>query len=373
MRSASRPGSRASAQWRAIKLLALLFDVPLLAAASRRSSAAPRIDASASVAGIPTFEARPGHGDSWPAVVFLNGVTARGRFHPVVERLALGLARIGFSVLVPDPPGLARGELGLGTLAGALEVAMAAADRPETREARVALVGVSTGAMLALCVAEEAGVAERVSVVAGVGPFLDLTDGARLATTGHRLVEGELVERRAPPLLSLVAARSLLAGLAPGPARDGLLGGLGLVSDDDPDPLAPVRRLRLAGLDAGLDADLGAVVELLANTRPDRFDALWAALPLALRSGLERLSPIAGAERLRAPVELIAAPDDQYLPLSEARAFALAARRAPVRLTVSSTLNHAVPSLSALNLVGLGRFDGWAVRVLRAASGTNRT
>jgi hypothetical protein len=35
-----------------------------------------------------------------------------------------------------------------------------------------------------------------------------------------------------------------------------------------------------------------------------------------------------------------------------------------VRLTVTSTLHHAVPSLSLSDIADLWRFDGWAVRSL---------
>ena len=75
----------------------------------------------------------------------------------------------------------------------------------------------------------------------------------------------------------------------------------------------------------------------------------------------ERLGP-----GLRAPVEIASAPHDKYFPLGETRALARAATHARVRLTVTSTLHHAVPSLSLSDVADLFRFDGWAVRSLRS-------
>lgn len=42
-------------------------------------------------------------------------------------------------------------------------------------------------------------------------------------------------------------------------------------------------------------------------------------------------------------------------------------RRSSVRLTVISTLHHAIPNLSLSDIADLFRFDGWVVRTLHAA------
>jgi Subtilase family len=103
------------AQARTIGVLALTGRVPVLAWATREVTCAPHVS-DRFVAGVPTTVYRPGGGSRWPALVFLNGVTAPGRHHPDVERLAHALARIGVLVLVPDPPGLAEGEITKRTL-----------------------------------------------------------------------------------------------------------------------------------------------------------------------------------------------------------------------------------------------------------------
>ena len=45
---------------------------------------------------------------------------------------------------------------------------------------------------------------------------------------------------------------------------------------------------------------------------------------------------------------------------------ARAVRHTRVRLTVTSTLDHAIPSLSLSDIADLFRFNGWAVRLMQA-------
>ena len=337
------------AQLRAAVALSALTRLPLLDGVVRRATAEPEV-VDAPVGGVPALVVRPGRGRDAPALVLLNGVTKEGRQHPQVRGLALALARAGFLLCVPDPEGLARGPFARATLDGTAAVIEALASRPDVRGGRVALVGVSIGATLALLAAEETQLAGRISVVAGIAPHVDFPSGLRLATTGD-----------APPFFSLVLARSLLAALPPGTEADALLARLDAVADDDPAPLAV-----LAG--EHRDASVAAVVRLLLNRDPALFDVLYDDLPDELQLGLDGLSPLAGAERLRCRVELAVGADDPYVPLVQLEALARAATHARVRLTVTSALEHAVPKLSLRRPAELARFDGWMVRSLRAAA-----
>jgi pimeloyl-ACP methyl ester carboxylesterase len=210
------------AQARTIGVLALTGRVPVLAWATREVTCAPHVS-DGFVAGVPTTIYRPGGGSRWPALVFLNGVTARGRHHPDVERLARALARIGVLVVVPDPPGLAEGEITARTLTATIAVVHAAADRPDGSDGRVGLLGVSVGASLGLLAAEQPGLADRITLVAGIAPYTDLVNVARLATTGDTLEHGRLVPYAARSFLPLVIARSLVAALPPSPNAAGCL------------------------------------------------------------------------------------------------------------------------------------------------------
>ena len=349
-----------AAQADAVVVLAAVLEAPVASPVVERLTDEPRVEETR-VAGMPATVVLPAEAARAPAVVFLNGATARGRHHPRVQGLARGFGRAGYLALVPDLPGLRAGEITTHTLEAALAVVREAHRRRDVRGGRVALVGVSVGATLALLVAEDRELGRSVSVVAGVAPWADLANVYRLATTGHYEDDGRLVRYETDPFLLVVAARSLAAALPPGRDRSALLAILREVDETEGDVvLALPRRLGSAAQ---------AVVALLANRDPRRFDRLYRALPPPIRAAHRRLSPVLGAARLRAPVELASAPEDEYFPVAESRELA---ERAPgrVRVTVTSTLDHAIPDLSAGDIADLFRFDAFAVRVLeRAAAG----
>jgi pimeloyl-ACP methyl ester carboxylesterase len=335
-------------------------ETPGLTWVVRKLTDEPRLE-EIHLAGSPTTIARPGGDGPWPAVVFLNGATRRGRFHPDVRAVARGLARAGYVAFVPDLPGVRLGEITIRTLRAAVAAVREAQDHPDVDDGRTALYGVSTGASLGLLVAETPGVGQRVSIVAGIAPYTDLRDVIRLATTSYHSVGGRVHRYDAEPFVALVAARSLVAALPPGRDRRLLLYALRPVDDEDADPLAVLRQ----PWTARLGRRARDLVELLLNNDPERFDRLYGRLPRAARADLERLSPISNARALRAPVELASAPHDKYFPVSESRELA---RVAPdVRITVTSTLAHAIPEPSFGAVDDLFRFDAFLVRALHAS------
>jgi pimeloyl-ACP methyl ester carboxylesterase len=352
--------SWAGAQLDAIIVFTEPVETPGLTWVVHQLTDEPRLE-EISLAGSPTTVARPGGDGPWPTVVFLNGATRRGRFHPDVRALARGLARAGYLTYVPDVPGVRTGEITMRTLRGAVAAVRTALRSEDVEDGETALYGVSTGASLALLVAEDARLAERVTLVAGLAPYSDLRDVVRLATTGYHSAPGGLRRYETEPFVTLVAARSLVAALPPGRDRQRLREELQRVDDEDEDPLAVLRERRVGSL--GRRAE--TLLELMLNSDPGRFESLYGRLPDAARADLERLSPLTKASALRAPVEIASAPHDKYFPVSESRELA---RAAPdVRITVTSTLEHAIPEPSPGALGDLARFDAFLVRVLHAS------
>lgn len=345
-----------AAQLRTVVVLSTTQELPVLAWTVRVVTHEPRVDESV-VGGAPSTIVRPGDGEGpWPAIVFVNGATRRGRYHPTVQRLARGLARAGFIVVVPDLPGLRLGEITSTTAAATIRVARATADSPDARDGRVGFYGVSVGATLALLAAQSRALANRVTVVGGEAPWVDLRRIVRLTTTGW--YDGDRYET--DPYAKLGAARSLAAALAPGTERSKLLRELKSVDDNDPTPLA--------GLDAAdYRGPALALVKLLENRSAGQFAALYGRLSARQRAEIRALSPLNNASRLRMPVELATAPRDKYFPPAESHALARAAPN--VRVTVTSTLEHAVPELSLGDIADLGRFNAFVVRYLRLARG----
>ena len=356
------------AQARAAAVLFSVLETPVLGDATRLLTPEPEVT-DTELGGSPAYVYAPG-GDTegpHPAIVFINGTTPEGRELPAVRGLADGLARSGFVVFVPDLAGLREDEISPETVSAARSVVRAASERPASMGGEVALVGASTGATLALLVARDPALGDRVSSVCGLAPFADIRTALSLATTGHhRTGDGRPVPYDSDPFLSYAIARSLLAALPPGEDRDALSAELSRVDRDSPDPLSAMRR-RPTG-DLGPDAR--AVVRLLANEDPRRVDGLYRALPEGARSDLEALSPLAGEGRIEAPVELATAPRDKYFPPSESHA---AARLSPdARVTITEALEHAEPGFELRELGAFVALDAFVVRSLREAAGGAR-
>ena len=122
-----------------------LLETPVVTPVVEAVTGEPRF-AETIVAGNPALVVRPRGEGPWPAIFFVNGVVTEGRKLPEVRKLAEGLARAGYLVVVPDLPGLRRGEIRPETVHETLEVARTISEWPDARDGTVGLVGVSTGA-----------------------------------------------------------------------------------------------------------------------------------------------------------------------------------------------------------------------------------
>jgi pimeloyl-ACP methyl ester carboxylesterase len=348
------------AQARAAVVISSVLQPPVLTPAVGAVSGEPRFEDSP-VAGNPALVVSPAGDGPWPAVFVVNGTVPEGRELPEVRRLAEGFARAGYLVVVPDLPGLTEDEITPESVDETVEVAREVSEHPDARDGEVALVGVSTGATLSLLAAERPSLEGRVSVVAGVAPYADIRTVVNVATTGHYRRGSGFRRHEADPFLSYAIARSLVAALPPGADRRTLAGELAGVDRADPKPLAGLRSRPTE--DLGPEA--ASVVELLANEDPERFDALYEALPAGVRADLAELSPLAGKGRIRAPVEVATGPKDRYFPASESYELE---RIAPGRrVTVTRALDHARLDFSVGDAPALAAFDAFVVRALREA------
>jgi acetyl esterase/lipase len=341
-------------------LLAVVLDVPVLGRLVRRITPAPRVEL-LEVDGTPVEVVTPAATGRWPAFHFVNGAHPERRREPIVQRVTHGLARAGFVVALPELPGLGEGELTPRTLDAACAVTQMLADRPDVRDGKVAIAGVSAGAGIALVVAADEELREEVSVVAAVVPFADIERLACLATTSRYRVNGSARRYEVTALMKRVVGRSLVAALSPGDDRTALLERL---RGQDPDDVDALRCLTEPGRD--LEPEARSVVALLLNDDDSRFDDLFDDLPPDVVARLRALSPGEHAPHVRARVEGIAPPDDPYFPLPEAEA--AIALVPDGRLTVTSVLDHTRPSLTLSQFGDFARFLAWVKRCLGAAS-----
>ena len=262
------------------------------------------------IAGVDALVARPRSGTG-PVVVFANAATPRGIDEPAVGRFLGGLAAAGFVAVAPELPCVRRGEVTPETVDALVRVAGASGRR-------VALIGASTGAGLAILAAGDPRLAPRVTSVAAIAPFASLRAILQLGTTGYY---GDR-PFAAASLVRIAAARSLTVS-----------------APDDP-----------------------AVAGLLANRDPARFAALYAALAPETRALVEELSPLSRIGAVEAPVELASSPADPFFPVEESIALAEAGH--DVRLTVTAALQHVRPRLRP----GVARVVGVLDRTLALAS-----
>ncbi len=349
------------AQARAVVVISTVLDAPVLTPATEAVSGEPRFGEE-TVAGNPALVVRPAGEGPWPAVFFVNGTVPEGRKLPEARRLAEGFARAGYLVVLPDLPGLMEDRITPETVDETAEVARAVADRPEAAEGEVSMVGISTGATLALLAAKGPKAGDRVSLVAGVAPYSDIRTILNVATTGrYEKGDGSFARHDADPFLSYVVARSMIAALPPGTDRRALSAEMENIGRGDPDPLGG---LRLRGTQ-DLEPDTAAVVALLANRDPARFDGLYSDLPEGVRADLEAFSPLAGTERIGAPVEVATGPHDKYFPASESHN--LDGIAPDLRVTVTPAIDHAELEVSPQDATAFAGFDAFVVRALREA------
>jgi pimeloyl-ACP methyl ester carboxylesterase len=352
------------AQARAVVVISSVLDAPVPTPAFEAVGEEPRFS-DARVAGNPSLVVRPAGEGPWPAIFLVNGTVPEGRKLPEVRNLAEGFARAGYLVVVPDLPGLTEDRITPQTLDATTQIAREISGGPDTEGGKVALVGVSTGATLALLAAEDPALSGRVSVVAGVAPYSNIKTVLNVATTGHyRRSDGELASYEATPFLSYVAARSLVAALPPGEDKRTLSAELEGAGRGSQDPLSGLRSRQMGDL----GADARSVVGLLANRDQERFDSLYADLPDEVRHDLEELSPLAGTEQISVPVELATGPRDKYFPPSQS--YRLERIAPEIRVTVTGALDHARLDVSLGDIPAFATFDAFVVRSLRKASTT---
>jgi pimeloyl-ACP methyl ester carboxylesterase len=353
-------GRRVRAWYRAVVLISVVLDAPLLSRIVARFTPTPIVEA-LELAGVPVEIFRPPGERPRPAWIFVNGAHPLRRREPVVWRLAQGLARAGYLVVVPDVPGLGEGMITSRTVLATETVTRATCERSDVRGGRVALIGASTGAGLALLAASRADLSPRVTVVAAVAPFADLRKLTCLTTTGSYSDEGGFAPYEVTALHRQVVARSLVAALAEGRDRERLLAELSRVEEQG---LNPLEELAQHADDTGEEAR--AVLALLTNREPDRHADLYEALPVTVRSFIDELSPLRVAHDIQAPIEVVVPPSDVYFPLAEA--VSLGAALPNARLTVTRTLDHTRPTASLTRLKDFAAFGRFVARGLAAAA-----
>jgi acetyl esterase/lipase len=254
------------------------------------------------------------------AMLLVFGVNNLGRNHPVIERVADGLARTGVAVLVPDSRTLLDGRLEVGEIDGVVRAFEFVAGRPEVDRSRVGIVGFSVGGSLALLAAGDPRIAGQVRWVNAFGAFADAsTYLAAVATHAYRGSDGAAVPWTPAPLVREVYWRFLLDQI--GDERDRLILDAAfadaILVADRPSPDASLRR--------SLETDAARFVHDLLTARAlEDAEVAIDALPAGALAFIDAISPVRHLDDIRADVHLMHETEDHHVPFVESRALASA-------------------------------------------------
>ncbi len=284
-------------------------------------------------------------GPAQAMLVLLPGVTPEGKDDRRLTVFAVGLARAGFAVLVPDIPAFR---------ALAVSAADAEAVRDVVAHASGAFVADADGGVAVAAISYAAGPAflalldpatrRRVGAVAAIGGYHDTLAVVTFFTTGaFRGPDGAWQSGTPNAWGKWVFARANLDRLEDAGDR-GLLDVI--AGRKLKDEAADIDDLR-----AGLGAEGRAVLALLENRDPDRVPALVDALPTGVRSDLAALS-LANKDlsALSVPTLLLHGRDDPVIPPTESAALAAALPPGAARLFIVDNFAH-------VELGGLGGRD----------------
>jgi acetyl esterase/lipase len=254
------------------------------------------------------------------AMLLVFGVNNLGRNHPIIERVADGLARTGVAVLVPDSRTLLEARLEIDEIDGVVQAFEVLAARPEIDRSRVGIVGFSVGGSLALLAAGDPRIAGHVRWVNAFGAFADAsTYLAAVSAHAYRGSDGAAVPWTPTPLVREVYLSFLLEQLGDAPDRPRLEAAFAaaILAADRPSPDAPLR--------ASLETDAArSIHDLLTAPTLEDAEVAIGALPVGARAFMDAISPVRHLDGIRADVHVMHETEDHHVPFVESRALAAA-------------------------------------------------
>jgi len=257
------------------------------------------------------------------AILLVLGVNNVGRNHPVVERVADGLARTGVAVLVPDSRTLLEGRLAVGEVDGVVRAYQLLASRPEVDAGRIGIAGFSVGGSLSLLAARDPRIAGDVRWVNAFGAFAD-AETYLAAVAAHAYLDDDHEVPWSPSALALqVYLQFVLDQVADTDDRERLDDAFGatVLAGDRPTTDPALRD------DLRTDA-ARAVHDLLTARSLDEARSAIAVLPRSSLAFIDAISPIRHLDGLEADVFLMHETTDHHVPVVESRALARALEQA---------------------------------------------
>ena len=248
-------------------------------------------------------------------ILLVLGVNNVGRNHPVVARVADGLARTGAVVLVPDSRTLLEGRLEAGEIDGVVRAFEALRDRPEVDPERIGIAGFSVGGSLALLAAVDPRIADDVRWVNAFGAYADASTYLASVSAHAYLDEGEPIDWEPSPLAREVYLRFVLDRVSDVGDRAVLEDAVG------PAVLDGSRAAPDSSFRDRLETDEGrASYDLLTARSLAAATEAIEALPAESRSFIAAISPVRHLDALDADVFVMHETTDHHVPVVESRA-----------------------------------------------------
>lgn len=267
-------------------------------------------------------------------IVLVPGVVARGKDDHRLIALANTLARLRFTVLVPDIKGLRRFQTRASDVREVADGFRYLLSQPEwVPQGRAGMAGFSYGGGIVLLAALEADVREKVTFLMGFGGYHSMLNIVTYFTTGYYREEeqGEWVYRNPHYYLKWVFTLSnadLLARPEDRAALRAFAHDINGIDDDD-------------FVLSNLAADAQALYALLTNEDPHRVSMLIENLSPRVRDELAGINPaVRDLAKIRAKVILLHGRGDTMIPYTESIALARALRVDQVELFIIEGYAH---------------------------------
>ncbi len=274
-------------------------------------------------------------------IVLVPGVVARGRRDTRVVAVANTLARLDFTVLVPDMPGVRRYRMRSSDVREVADTFAWLASNPALApRGHIGIAGFSYGSGPVLLAALQPDIRDRVHFVLAVGGYYSLENVVTYLTTGYVGVdlttgkaESEMGRLSPHPYSKAAFIHSNLA-LLESPVDRGFFRDYAAYitgsSNDEDEPVPSY-----------LSPDAQAFYDLLTNHRPARVPVLLDRLAPRMRTELEGINPAAhDLSQLRANVILLHGRGDNLIPYTESIALAATLPKRQVQLYLIDGLAH---------------------------------
>lgn len=283
------------------------------------------------------------------AIVVVPGAVPQGKDDPRLIAFATTLARAGFAVLTPEITGFRELRIRPSDSRDIADAFAYLANRQELApEGRAGIFAFSYAVGPALLAALEEDIREKVRFIVGLGGYHDLPRAMRFFTTGWYEQAGKWQHITPDDTGKMVLLYSSLDYLADG-QKDGSLSDR-LIFDQMVKLRLRSPQADLTPLAAGLSSDGQTVYALAINPDPERFPQLFARLPEAMRTDIERLNLARhDLKPLKARLILVHGRNDNLIPYPESLALAAAVTEGQASVfLIHQLLGHVDLNISTL-------------------------